>query len=237
MANYGFSFAPTSAMTLRGAQAPPARPQEAVSFRSLALPRQDVPNQIAAPSLTGAPGALGTPPAELLRMLMQMLGGQAQRSMAAPAAPPSGAPQGLQPQGYAPPAAPMMAAPASTAPRVAFDSQARGTATPISMNFGASYGNDDREQPGGALAPPSSLLPLPSYTPRPMSPSQRGADNVQFEYGRATPISMNFGPTPGEPDGLMPTNAPPQRIDGPGGGPLPQGGGFDFTSAFRDWLG
>ena len=163
MANYGFSFAPTAGNALRGSQAPSQRPQDAVSFRSLTLPRQDVPGRIARPSLTGAPGAIGTPPADLLRLLMQMLGGQGQRSMAAPVAPPSGAPQGLQPQGYAPQAAPVMQGPSmrplsNTAPRVVFDHMVDRRKPPTVFI--------DAPQPPVFTKPESGPVLPPIYTPR-----------------------------------------------------------------------
>ena len=70
MPNYGYSFAPTAAAQAPGTQAPPRQPQQAIAFRNVSLPRADVPGQIAGPSLTGSPGALGMPNAQLLQMLM-----------------------------------------------------------------------------------------------------------------------------------------------------------------------
>lgn len=191
MAEMGFTFAPMTGSP-QGSQGPTRGAQTPVAIRSLELPTRQSPTQLAPLSLLGAQGGAGIPMAELLRLLMSAFAPMQQSGGAM-----SGA--GPMPMGSAPQASPLSALPQSLAPRVAFDHRQQGKATPISMNFGASYGNDDRESPGGSLAPPASLLPLPSYTPSQVSPSQRGADNVQFEYGRATPIKMNFGPSNDEP--------------------------------------
>ena len=218
MANYGFSFAPTAGNTMRGTQAPTSRPQEAVGFRSLTLPRQDVPNRIAAPSLTGAPGAIGMPSADLLRLLMQMLGGQGQRSMAAPVAPPSGAPQGLRPQGYAPQAAPVMQGPSmrplsNTAPHLTF-LKADPRDPPSLGTPGASSGADPNVQPSGGSGRGADR----SVPSTPGGGFYTGPANTVYDNGAiATPVSRS--PTP------SPSYTPPNL------------GGFDFAREFGSWLG
>ncbi|MGE0444510.1 MAG: hypothetical protein AB7P99_04725 [Vicinamibacterales bacterium] len=188
MANYGFSFAPTASNMQRGAQAPTSRPQEAVSFRSLTLPQQNTPGQIAAPSLLGAPGAMGMPSGELMKLLIQLLGGQSQRSMAAPEMP--------------------AAAQVNTAPNVSFSLKRVPVTRPTF-----------RTDPSPGYAP----------SPDPVTPSLAP---------QLTP------PVPSQPSGDLPANTPPQRIDGPSGGPLPQPtytppnyGGFDFGREFGGFLG
>lgn len=185
MANYGFSFAPTASNMQRGAQAPTSRPQEAVSFRSLTLPQQNTPGQIAAPSLLVAPGAMGMPSGELMKLLMQLLGGQSQRSMAAPSMP--SAPSSMQatgaPQSSYQPGLPQLSRLSNVAPHVEVSKAYEGN--PLSTQT--------QNQPNDFIVRPSAPA-LPSVLPR-----------IDSNTPNANPVRTS----PSQPAPAQPTYTPP----------------------------
>lgn len=208
MPNYGYSFAPTAAAQAPGTQAPPRQPQQAIAFRNVSLPRADVPGQIAGPSLTGSPGALGMPNAQLLQMLMAAFKGADTVPFVFPKATPvtqtfapSGPSQPSMGSPYTPPAPSAAQQPRQTqslTPRVAFGTETV-RATPATAHFtigltgsggAANMGSDSgvNSSPDGGMASGYGAIDAGPIA-NPVQPSgYRGFDLSNFLRGQGLGI-------------------------------------------------